>query len=79
MVSKKGEKLKNIGCWCIYGERLEAVKVFIYLGVDLNLEISEEWRRQRKHEREIKTIMSQLTIRNMKQRQWDVLVMFRST
>jgi len=33
---------------CIYGERLEAVKVFIYLRIGLNLEISEEWRRQKK-------------------------------
>ena len=47
MVSKKGDKLKNIGCWCIYGERLEAVTLFIYLWVGLNLEFSEEWRRQK--------------------------------
>jgi len=48
MVSKKGEKLKNIGCWCIYGERLEAVKVFIYLGVGLNLEISDRMEEKKK-------------------------------
>lgn len=47
MVSKKGEKLKNIGCWYIWGKRMGAVKVFIYLGVGLKLEISEEWRRQK--------------------------------
>jgi len=47
--------MKNTGCRCIYGERLEAVKAFIYLGVGLNLGRMEETKG--KHENERKTIM----------------------
>jgi hypothetical protein len=31
MVSKKGEKLKNRGCWGICGERMEAVLVYLFI------------------------------------------------
>jgi len=32
MVSKKGEKLKNIGCWCIYWKIGSSKSVYLFRG-----------------------------------------------